>query len=88
MSAENFCMPHVTKVRWISPSHRALDDISHHSKRYSEEDTGWSQPSFSEHDAFDVWSWISVQFQIGHLLCTVVQALTTSLGSSFLTNKH
>ena len=76
MSAERFCMPHVTKVRWISPSRRALDDISHHSKRYSEEDTGLSQPSFSEHVAFDVWSWISVQFQIGHLLCTVVQALT------------
>ena len=46
MSAVRCGMPHVTKVRRISSSHRALDDNSHHSKRYSEMYKGRSQPSF------------------------------------------
>ena len=78
MSAVRCDMPHVTKARRISSSHRALDDNSHHSKRYSEMYKGRSQPSFSEHLAYVIWSWISVQFSIGHLLSTVIQALAMS----------
>ena len=89
MSAVRCGMPHVTKVRRISSSHRALDDNSHHSKRYSEMYKGRSQPSFFgtscvrylELDLRTIFDWAST-------FHSYPGPYNVSLGSLFLTSKH